>query len=195
MKWRGIPYRLNYERLFEDWELKLAERLIRRFCGRRKAFPDSEFETLLADVLTDWYRQRSQYDAVRFNSPEAFMNTVVERDLTDRARAEMTLKRSALRNAASLNEPLNDEDNALTREEVLAIPDLLSSGVTDLRLDLGKVTRRLNSRQKRILELRLDRHAVKEIAALLNLSRSTVHDEIVRIRKLFESQGLRDYLK
>ncbi len=195
MKCRGISSRLSYGRLFEDWELEMAERLVRRFCGQGKTFPGSEFEILLADVLADWCFERDKLDAARVGTREAFMMTVVERDLTDRARTEKTLKRGPLRNAASLDEPINDDDDGLTREEVLAEPDPLSSGVTDLRLDLEKAARRLSSRQKRILELRLKRHAVKEIAELLNLSRSTVHDEIVRIRKLFESQGLRDYLK
>jgi len=196
MKWRGISSRLSYERLFEDWELDLAERLIRRFCGEGKAFPGSEFETLLADVLTDWYFERDQYDAVRFNSRDVFMKTVVERDLTDRAKAEKRFKRASLKKAVSLNEPIDDDGDSLTLEEVLPdTHDPLSRGVTDLHFDLDKVYRRLNARQKLILKLRLEQHPVTEIAALLKISRSTVHDDIVRVRNLFESEGLREYLK
>jgi DNA-directed RNA polymerase specialized sigma24 family protein len=196
MEWRGVSSRLNFKTLFEPWELELAERLVRRFCGRGKAFPDSEFETLLSDVLGDWYFERSQYDAARQSSRAAFMKTVVERDLTDRARAEKTLKRSALKNAIPLNEPLDDDENSLTREEVLPDPcDPLGRGVADLGFDLDKVTRRLSARQKLILKLYSERLPVTEIAALLKISRSTAHEEIARIRKLFESAGLRDYLK
>ena len=196
MKSRGLPSRLSYERLFEPWELELAERLVRRFCGRGKVFPESEFETLLADVLTDWYFERAQYDAVRFNSPEVFMKAVVERDLTDRARAEKTFKRKFLRKAVSLNEPIDDDGGSLIHEGV--IPDThdpLSRGEMDLRYDLDSVRRRLNSRQGLILTLLLEGRPVTEIATVLKTSRSTVHDEIARVRNLFESQGLRDYLK
>lgn len=64
------------------------------------------------------------------------------------------------------------------------------------RLDLGTVMRRLTPSQQEICRLLgAEGLSVNEAAERLGMPRSSLQDEIKRIRRFFGAYGLRDYLR
>ena len=195
MKGKSVSSRLRYRGLFDEEELQVAEAVVSEFCGPGKAFPHDEFETLLHDVLTTWHSERETHDAARGASLATYMRKVVRRDLLDRVKGVKSGKHRIIDEARSLLDPLGDDNNPLTLEEVLKSRDPLSEGTVDIRINLAEALPQLNPRQRRIIKLHLTGLTMTEIAAVLKVSRSTIHDEITRIRKFFECRDLRDYLE
>jgi RNA polymerase sigma factor (sigma-70 family) len=73
------------------------------------------------------------------------------------------------------------------------IPERCSSDPT-LRLDIASAVARLTQRQRAVVRHRLEGLSVTEIARRMKVSRETAHQELARIKCVFEDAGLRDYL-
>jgi RNA polymerase sigma factor (sigma-70 family) len=188
---RNVSSWLGYEGLFPGEEVTIAKALVRRWCGENRRFGKDDFDDLLQEVLIHWSTVRNRYDSTRGASIESYMRTVIRRKLIDISRERDAGRRVALDRADSLDAPVGEEDSGETFHELLGDPkrpDL------DLSMDLPMAIKKLTSRQKKISELRAAGLSVKAISEGLAVHRSTVHDEIRRIRRIFTDVGLRDYL-
>lgn len=152
--------------------------LRRRGLVRRDEHEDCA-SALILEVIRVW----SSYDPDR-GAPEAFVNQVVA-----------TRTSSLLRRRAAKKRRLNPGslDGAAERVADGATDGLSRESACDLRRDLDAVLSRLTPRQRDICD-QLLRESVSPAARELGLPRSTVRDEIARIRVVFEEAGLGDYL-
>ena len=64
----------------------------------------------------------------------------------------------------------------------------------DKRIDIDNVMRKLSPTQKQICNLLMSEPTIAKISKCLETPRSTIYDEIKRIRMIFEDAGLKDYL-
>ena len=65
-----------------------------------------------------------------------------------------------------------------------------------LKIDLSKAFRKLTSQQERLCRLIGEGGlTVTELSECLKTPRSTIYDEIERIRTIFEKEGLKEYLQ
>ena len=64
-----------------------------------------------------------------------------------------------------------------------------------LKIDLAETVRKLNRRQKEICSLLQKGLTVTEVSSRRSMPRSTIYDEIGRIREIFQKKGLEDYLE
>jgi RNA polymerase sigma factor (sigma-70 family) len=192
---RSVSNRPNYEGIFEGWEIAIAKALVEQFCWWGETFSGDDFDDLQQEVLIHWLFRRDGYDPARDASPSTFMRTVVLNKLIDLQRARNAHKEKALDEATPLDEPPHDDEDAPTLAETIKDPRALSEEAMNLRIKLLQAIQALSPRQRRICELILSGSDKTQISQELSVHRSTVHDDIRRIRKLFESAGLKEYLE
>jgi len=191
MNARRVPSRLSYRRLFPGREVACAKALVREWCGEGKRFEPDEFDDLLQQVLTHWWQVRHRYDATREASILSYMRAVVGRKLVDLGRERDAEKRRVLSEALSLDAPVGEDEDSETFGDLQEAPAGPDCGLSH---DLTTAVNGLTGRQQRICELWSQGVSVTAISEALGTSRSTIHDEIQRIRRHFTDRGLADYL-
>ena len=126
------------------------------------------------------------------------MNHVMHRYLLDVARRASAKKRKAEQSMASLNEPIlreTEEPDELTLEGI--VPDETSKthmAGLPLRMDLATILTRLTPHQQAICRLLTEGETVTAVSRSLKVPRTTLYDEIKRIRRMFYEAGLRQYV-
>ncbi len=193
---------LNDEGFSQGWEIAIAKKLINQFREKYTCLRRVEFNDLLQEVLIHWYLNKDKYNPTRNASEKTFMAKIVRNKLTDILREVITDKRTLNYQTISLDEPLGNDKNFSTRGDVISEDDILSSSNTlspflkiQLKVDLSRAFLKLNSRQKKICNLIISKDLnASELSLCLNTPRTTVFDEIKRIRKIFEKEYLKDYL-
>lgn len=193
---------LNYGRFFQSWEIAIAKKSVNQYRGKYTCLKREEFNDLLQEVLIHWYLNKDKYNSNRDASKKTFMAKVVENKLTDILREAKTDKRTSNYQTISLCRPLGDDESCSTLSDVIIEGDILSRSNTlspflknQLKIDLSRAFLKLNSRQKKICNLILSEDLnTSELSLFLNTPRTTIFDEINRIRKIFEKEQLKDYL-
>jgi RNA polymerase sigma factor (sigma-70 family) len=202
MKWRNVSNKLDYGNLFAGWEIALAKGVISDFCGPGKYFDEDDFEDLLQDCLIHWWTVRGRYDGGRGASQQTYMRKIIRNKIRDCINASETNKRKVQREASSLGQPIEDnKDSPILLDRIdgsssQSAPSVQYSDI-DRKIDLARALEKLTPRQKRICQLKMDGRDVTiiEISENLNVSRSTIYDELNRIRILFEKFELQKYIK
>jgi len=191
----------NYEDLFEDWEIGIVTRLIGKFQRRWTCLKQESFEDLLQECLCHWHFSKISHDPQGEASQKTFMTGIIENKLIDLVRERESSKRRVAHLAVSLDGPVG------TGEDSRALIDTVHQGSMggthpdpfkqiELRLDLSIMLCRLTPRQKELcLLLGEEGLTVKEASGRLNVPRTSLYDEIKRIRAIFRSEQLDEYLK
>lgn len=191
----------NYRGLFHDWEIAVVKKLVNEFQRKWKCLKQEDFEDLLQECLTHWLFARDNYDPTREASQKTYMGKAVRNKLTDLVREKEADKRKIAHLTISLDEPLgNDEDAPSLIEKIdeNTISDEPANPFMELQLkiDLSKALQKLTPKQKKLCHLLGEGGlTIKQVSEYLKTPRSTLYDEIKRIRKIFMKDGLEDYLK
>ena len=184
------------------WEIATAKKVVAECRRRYRILEREEFEDLMQECLMHWVVVRRRIppepDAP---PPVAYMAQVVRNKLTDLVREMTADKRAGDPGAFSLEEPVDGSEDGLTLGEVLADErvDPASSGGMDTRharIDLDRAMALLTPAQQRLCRMLGEEGlSIKEASEKLRIPRGTVYEEIKRIRRIFDLQGLGDYLK
>lgn len=191
----------DYGDLFEKWEVAVAKNLINEFKTKWDCLKKEDFDDLLQECLSHWYFSKVKYDCKRKASMQTYMGRVLRHKLTDMVRERTSDKRRSGYEAVSLNEPIgNDKDSPTLLEKLDADSavdgDFDPSAETGLKRDLSKALRSVTDEQRSLCRMLGEEGlTVKEAAECLKIPRSTVYDEIKRVRALFEKGRLREYLE
>jgi RNA polymerase sigma factor (sigma-70 family) len=178
----------TYGDLFEDWEVDLTKSLVRQFRTKYAWLRVPDFDDLLQECLIQWYLKRDRFGANRGASVKTFMAIVLNTHLQYLLRSQLADRRKISHLAQSLETPIGDTD--LTLADVVADG---SGDSVDLDVDIRLALDHLSPFQKKICQLLGEGHPVARVARLLGKPRTTVRDEITRIRTVFRQQGLDDY--
>lgn len=191
----------NYQGLFNDWEVAVAKKLVYEYQRKWVCLSKEDFDDLLQECLTHWFFSKDCYEAEKGASQKTFMGKIIRNKLTDIVREREADKRKISRFTVSLDGVSgNNEDSPVLCEKIE------SNGFTDpqydplvdiqLKIDIPKALKKLTLQQKKLCGLLGEKGLnVKEASKYLKTPRSTVYDELSRIRKIFEKEGLKDYLK
>jgi RNA polymerase sigma factor (sigma-70 family) len=183
-----------------NWEIATAKKLVSEYRQRHKILQHEEFDDLMQECLAHWIVVRRRIPPEPDPQPAvAYMARVLRNKLTDLVREMTATKRAGDPGAFSLESPIDGTDDGLTLGEVLAneqaTPD---SGIDSrhARIDLMRASALLTPAQQRLcLLLAKEGLSIKEAAERLRIPRGTLYEEIKRIRRIFEQQGLGNYLK
>jgi RNA polymerase sigma factor (sigma-70 family) len=179
---------LFYGDLFADWEIAIAKSLVMKFQERYPWLKGFDFDDLLQECLFHWYLHRGSYREEKGASINTYMAKVLSNQLQLILREQQADKRKAIHEAMSLDEPIGEDETPLG--EMLVNPELIDYAI---RLDIEAVLELLTPLQKEICQLLAQEYPVKRVAEILRKPRTTVRDEIKRIREIFRQKGLKDY--
>jgi RNA polymerase sigma factor (sigma-70 family) len=180
---------LNYGDVFADWEIAIAKKAVRRFQANYPWLRGLDFDDLLQECLIHWYLNRARYRESKGVSIKTYMARVLSTQLQLILRQELYDKRKASHLAESLEKPLGKGE--LTLADI--IPADEGTTETGMRIDIESALRVLTPLQREICNLLKQDYPVKRIAEMLGKPRSTIRDEIKRIKELFSQKGLEDY--
>jgi RNA polymerase sigma-70 factor (ECF subfamily) len=188
--------KLNYKGLFSDWEIAVAKNLITKFRETQPCLQREGVDDLLQECLTHWFFVRTGYESGREASKQTYMGRVIRNKLTDIVREQEADKRKISHLTFSLNEPLGDHDDSDALEDSIADKQPAPYLQFELKIDLNKVLEKLSGKQQKLCHLLGPSGlSIKEASEHLNTPRTTIYDEIERIRKIFVKEGLEEYLK
>jgi len=188
---------LNYGGLFESWEIAVAKRIIDDYRKKHKSLEREGFDDLLQECLIHWLEVRDRYDASRGASKKTYMAEVVRNVLGQLSEKTRTDKRKTIYESISLDEPLNDDEDAPTlKDKIPQSNDVLPQIKSELKIELSKAFQKLTPQQQKLCRLLGEEGlTISEACRRLDKHRMIVYRELARIRELFEKEGLKDYLK
>jgi len=188
---------LNYGGLFESWELAVAKKVIGDYRKKYKCLEREGFDDLLQECLIHWLDVRDRYDPGRGASKKTYMAGVVGNVLGQIAIKAKTDKRKTIYESVSLDEPLSDEADAPTlKDKIPQSNDALPQINSELKIELSKAYQKLTPQQQELCKLLGEEGmSINEACKHFGKHRSNIYRDVLRIRKLFEEEGLKDYLK
>jgi len=187
---------LNYsENLFQGWEVAIAKKYVRQFRSTCQCLQRDVFEDLVDECLKHRFFLRDTVKPEEEEKRKAYMVRIIKNQLTDIVRRRRTVRRNDFFQAISLDQFL--EDN--TDSPFLANPHQRTpaeqANLSELSLKLTQIFQKLTPQQQRIYSALSDGNLnLTEISVQIKVTRMTVHNEIKRIRQVFESEGLKKYL-
>jgi RNA polymerase sigma-70 factor (ECF subfamily) len=193
---------LKEEQGLGNWEIATAKKLVSEYRRKHRILEREEFEDLMQECLAHWIVARRRIPPEPApRPPVSYMAQVLRNKLTDMVREMTADKRAGDPGALSLDASLDGTEDGITLGEVLADEQADPAGSGDVdsrhaRIDLSRVMALLTPAQQRLCQLLGEEGlSIKEAAERLRIPRGTLYEEIKRIRRIFDQQGLGNYLK
>ena len=188
----------KYGTLFEGWEIAVTKKLVGDYRRQWKCLLLEDVDDLLQECLTHWIFAKDKYDPQKEASQKTFMARVVRNKLKDLVKERERDKRKTAQNSISLDAPILPDDDSPALIDTLEEEGGYSARLilqACLRVDLTKATKQLTPIQKKLCRL-LGEEGLNmyEASQELKTPRSTLYEEIKRIRVIFEKENLREWL-
>jgi RNA polymerase sigma-70 factor (ECF subfamily) len=187
----------NYsEDLFQGWEIAIAKKYVRQFRSTCQCLQRDVFEDLVDECLKHWFFLKDTVKPEAEEKRKAYMVAIVKNKLSNIVASRRTVKRNEFFQALSLDEFLegNPESPFLAHLGQRSPSEEVEH--SELKEKLERIFQRLNPQQQKVYSAIFDGElTITEVSLRLNLHRSTVYDEIKRIKTIFENEGLRSFLR
>ena len=191
----------NFESQIQVWEVELAEKKGRRFQKLQELMGGpvgpEDICSLGLDCIERYISAKHKYNSDKA-SPKTYMDRISRRALEDFLKKKKAKKRGPFYHTLFLDKAVRQSNGELlTLDET--IPETNDRFINrfskeDLKIDLSKILQKLTETQKELCNLLKRGLNITEISKHLQIPRSTIYDEIKRIRKVFIYEGLKDYL-
>ena len=173
----------------------VARCMVREFQSNFKSLAREDFEDLLQECLTHWFFVKDQFDPAREVTVKTFMKQVVRNKLLNILEEKTAKKRQVNLKSASLDQLLEEAGGSAEKFIGTESDTVRTIRNTELSFALSKAFCCLSSRQKELCRLLGEEGlTVTEASKRLSIPRSTLREEIKRIRQVFRKEGLEDYL-
>ncbi|MCG3204359.1 MAG: hypothetical protein KCHDKBKB_01074 [Elusimicrobia bacterium] len=191
----------SYE-AFEKWEEKMVEKKVSGLIGRY-GFTPTDVGDLKQELFIQIHLYRKGKGASAKEKEKSWVGRILDNRLRNIIEAVKTEKRKTQLRSDSLHKELSRDEN----EGVVTYEDILREDQSparrgrklvveedEMRQVLSFGMRRLTTFQKKVSRLLLKGHTVTEVSEILKVKRTTLNDEIRRIRKSFSQEGLGEYI-
>ncbi len=188
----------NYGKLFNEWEVTIAKRIVQEYKRKWKYLAKEDPEDLLQECLAHWLFVKKRRVFENETQKRAFLRRVIRNKLMDLVREAGTHKRRTIQESVSLNAPIDEEGASSFLDELSETKAGSTGEISDseLKLDLASAFEKLSPRQKELCRLMLDEGvSINEASKRFKTYRSEIYREVGRIRRIFEREGLKDYLR
>jgi DNA-directed RNA polymerase specialized sigma24 family protein len=189
---------------FAAWEVNLVKGKARTLPGKAgftyADIPDIEQELLLEvhlkrDTSDNWERVTASKKTVMSRILDNRIRNLIKSSATDKRRVHsITDSLSAETSRTVEGAPATLED-FLGEDHIVAYQRQSAPTPQDLQIDLSLRARELSAIQQRISNLLIQGFSITETAKALGIKRTTLNEEIDRMRALFYEEGLQNYLK
>jgi len=183
--------REKYKEVFESWEIGVTKNVVSRLLAKFPLLKREGFEDLVSECLIYWLENRDACAAKSKNNPKNFMAKVLKNYLGDVKDRVYSIKRKLTYESQSLEEYFDDEDSENPQKKF----EPAVSENLDLKVDISGALEILTPDQRVIYQL-IYEQGMSPLQASKRLKRhhNHVYRERDRIRQLFETRGLREYL-
>lgn len=195
-KQRGVYISQNYCGLFQEWELREVRCLIRDVQREYVCLKNECFEDLLQECLIHWFFIKDQYRPEAGASKRTFLNRVTRNKLTDLIRIKGANKRKVFYLSESLD-AMDDERSIGAKERILMVEEKIISKImtADLPDAVSRVIANLSFRQKQLCRYLSEGMSLVKAGEKMSIPRTTLQEEVKRIRTEFRKAGLEEYLE
>lgn len=183
------------------WEIAVATKLVNEQRKRSRALQIDDVDDLVQECLVHWLTVRARLGHDPDNPPLGYMARVLRNWLTDLVRERSTDKRAGDLDLEPLDAVMDGSEDGVTLADTMHVvvdgsPDVDGIAHHHLRRDLLRTCVHLSASQQRLCLLIADEGlSVKAAAERLGIPRSTIYEEINRIRRIFAEHGLEIYLR
>jgi len=187
---------LNYpEGLFQNWEVAIAKKYVRQFRSTCQCLRRDVFEDLVDECLKHWFFMRDTVKPEDEDRRRAYMVQIVKNQLTDIVRSRRSEKRNEFFQAISLDQFLEDNPESPFLAHPFQQSQDKNIDSANLKEKIDNAIKKLSPQQKKVFfALQGGELTITQISVRLKVHRATIHNEINRIREVFENEGLRKYL-
>ena len=151
----------------------------------------------MQECLVHWFFTKDQYRAEEGAEEKTFLNRIIRNKLADIARIKGAYKRKVLYMSESLDAMCDDEDLIGKKERALMVEEQVVEKITtaDLPDAMARATANLSFRQKQICQYLSEGMSQVKAGEKMNIPRTTLQEEVKRIREVFRKEGLEEYLR
>ena len=156
-----------------------------------------DFEDLYHDCLSHWFVAKKKFKAGGKATEKTFMGRVVRNKLFDIVKSQERICRKQSQFNLSLDKPLLFEADHFSLLDVLPCespspPELIIE--QEYQVKITQVIKTLPRKQQELCRLLGDEGlSVTDASRKLNTPRSTIYDELDRIRAIFSKEKLDEY--
>jgi len=183
---------------FEKWEIAVAKNVVSSFL-KSNSIREYNFNDLLQECLLHWYQKRGKYRSDRKATRQTFMGHILRRRLLEILREQEADKRRVNQVAEPLivtfDEGESDGDTYDLSDRKQEEEFQLSQRNFGLKKDVGDAMSKLSSSERKVCHLIMEGYPMTYISKILHKPRTTLYDEIERIRRIFLDEGLKEYLQ
>ena len=161
---------------------------------RRPEFTESDREDIEQELWLDLLQRLSRFNGDRARH-ETFVNLVVNHKVASLIETRQAGKRDHRIPMYSLDEEIVNPDGDPIQPDAIALCEALQEmpRPSDLAMDLDRAIHQL-PHHLQLLAKRLSRENIAEISRATGVPRSTLNDQVRKLRKLLEDHHLREYL-
>lgn len=147
--------------------------------------------------MIHWLFTKNQYRPESGTTPRTFLNRVIRHKLADLIKYEKRNKRKLSHMSESLDEADEEGQSGHLKERSLMVENRVIEEISieDLPAALDRAMANLSFRQKQLCRLLSEGMSQVEAGAKMNIPRTTLQEEIKRIRDVFRAEGLEEYLR
>ncbi len=154
-------------------------------------------DDLLQECLIHWYFVKDQHRPESGASERTFLNRIMKNKIADLIRRRDANKRKVFYMSESLDAMGEDEESISAKEKILMVEEQVVSKLTaaDLPDAMARATAGLSFRQKQICRYLSEGMSQVKVGEKMGIPRTTLQEEVKRIREAFRKEGLEEYLR
>ena len=158
---------------------------------------NESFDDLLQECLIHWFFIKDQYREEAGASKRTFLNRITRNKLADFIKFEWRNKRRVFTMSESLDAMEGDEELIGKKERILMVEEQTISKITamDLPEAMARATAGLSFRQKQLCHFLTEGMSIAKAGEKMGIPRTTLNEEVKRIREAFRKEGLEEYLR
>jgi len=154
-------------------------------------------DDLLQECLIHWFFAKDQHRPESGASERTFLNRIMKNKIADLIRRREANMRKVSYVSESLDAMGEDEESISAKEKILMVEEQTISKITaaDLPDAMGRATANLTFRQKQLCRFLMEGTSIAKAGEKMGIPRTTLNEEVKRIREVFRKEGLEEYLR
>lgn len=155
------------------------------------------FDDLMQECLIHWFFIKDQYRPEAGASERTFLNRITRNKLADFIKFEWRNKRRVLLMSESLDAMDSYDESIGKKERILMVEEQTISKITaaDLPDAMARASAGLSFRQKQLCRFLMEGMSIAKAGEKMGIPRTTLNEEVKRIREVFRKEGLEEYLR